>query len=143
MPTTTGAALGDIRSQLDALVRAGFVSATGLERLRHLPRYLEAINVRVRKLVENPGRDRQAMNQLEPVQRELLWLAYAQGSSHEEIAGILGLRTISVIGLTGKSLAPWASAAGASWAANAATAPAPRRPARWCAAPRTSAHPRR
>lgn len=37
-----------------------------------------------------------AMQQLEPVQRELLWLAYAQGASHEEIAGILGVRTISV-----------------------------------------------
>ncbi|WP_448005510.1 ATP-dependent RNA helicase HrpA [Agromyces bauzanensis] len=60
------AALGDARAQLDALVPAGFVSATGLDRLRHLPRYLEAIIVRVRKLVENPGRDRQAMNQLEP-----------------------------------------------------------------------------
>ncbi|WP_448810733.1 ATP-dependent RNA helicase HrpA [Agromyces bauzanensis] len=59
------AALGDMRAQLAALVPAGFVSATGLERLRHLPRYLEAILVRVRKLVENPGRDRQAMNQLE------------------------------------------------------------------------------
>ncbi|KRE21270.1 ATP-dependent RNA helicase HrpA [Agromyces sp. Soil535] len=60
------AALGDVRAQLDALVPAGFVSSTGLERLRHLPRYLEAIIVRVRKLAENPGRDRQAMNQLEP-----------------------------------------------------------------------------
>jgi ATP-dependent helicase HrpA len=60
------AALGDMRTQLAGLVLAGFVSATGIERLRHLPRYLEAMNARVRKLVENPGRDRQAMNQLEP-----------------------------------------------------------------------------
>ncbi len=60
------AALGDMRTQLDALVPAGFVSSTGLARLRHLPRYLEAIVVRVRKLQENAGRDRQAMNQLEP-----------------------------------------------------------------------------
>jgi RNA polymerase sigma-70 factor (ECF subfamily) len=37
-----------------------------------------------------------AIEQLEPTQRELLWLAYAQGSSHEEIAEILGLSTISV-----------------------------------------------
>jgi RNA polymerase sigma-70 factor (ECF subfamily) len=37
-----------------------------------------------------------AMKQLEPVQRELLWLAYAQGASHEEIADILGLRPISI-----------------------------------------------
>jgi len=37
-----------------------------------------------------------AMQKLEPVQRELLWLAYAQGSSHEEIAEIMGLRAISI-----------------------------------------------
>jgi RNA polymerase sigma-70 factor (ECF subfamily) len=37
-----------------------------------------------------------AMNQLDPAQRELLWLAYAQGTSHEEIAQILGLKAISV-----------------------------------------------
>lgn len=37
-----------------------------------------------------------AMQKLEPVQRELLWLAYAQGSSHEEIAEIMGVRAISV-----------------------------------------------
>ena len=36
------------------------------------------------------------MQQLEPVQREMLWLAYAQGASHEEIAEILGVRTVSV-----------------------------------------------
>ncbi|MGI9822434.1 ATP-dependent RNA helicase HrpA [Agromyces sp. Marseille-Q5079] len=59
-------ALGDARAQLEGLVPAGFVSATGLDRLRHLPRYLAAIDARVAKLVENPGRDRQAMNQFEP-----------------------------------------------------------------------------
>lgn len=37
-----------------------------------------------------------AMQQLEPVQREMLWLAYAQGASHQEIADVLGLRAISV-----------------------------------------------
>lgn len=52
-------ALADARSQLEALVPSGFVSATGLERLRHLPRYLEAITVRVRRMQDNPGRDRQ------------------------------------------------------------------------------------
>ena len=36
------------------------------------------------------------MKQLEPMQRELLWLAYAQGASHEEIAEILGLRAVSI-----------------------------------------------
>ena len=37
-----------------------------------------------------------AMQQLEPVQREMLWLAYAQGASHEEIADVLGLKTVSI-----------------------------------------------
>ena len=39
---------------------------------------------------------RRAMAQLRPRDRELLWLAYAQGSSHREIAACLGLRTGSV-----------------------------------------------
>lgn len=37
-----------------------------------------------------------ALQQLEPLQRELVWLAYAQGASHDEIAGILGLKSISI-----------------------------------------------
>jgi RNA polymerase sigma-70 factor (ECF subfamily) len=37
-----------------------------------------------------------ALVQLEPIQREMLWLAYAQGASHEEIADILGLRAVSI-----------------------------------------------
>jgi RNA polymerase sigma-70 factor (ECF subfamily) len=37
-----------------------------------------------------------AMEQLEPAQREMLWLAYAQGASHEEIAAIVGGRAISI-----------------------------------------------
>jgi RNA polymerase sigma-70 factor (ECF subfamily) len=39
---------------------------------------------------------RRAMGHLKPRERELLWLAYAQGSSHREIAECLGLRTGSV-----------------------------------------------
>ena len=39
---------------------------------------------------------RRAMAHLKPRERELLWLAYAQGSSHKEIAECLGLRTGSV-----------------------------------------------
>lgn len=37
-----------------------------------------------------------AMERLEPLQRQMLWLAYAQGASHQEIAAILGLRAVSV-----------------------------------------------
>jgi RNA polymerase sigma-70 factor (ECF subfamily) len=37
-----------------------------------------------------------AMATLKPREREMLWLAYAQGSSHEEIAESLGLRKNSI-----------------------------------------------
>jgi RNA polymerase sigma-70 factor (ECF subfamily) len=37
-----------------------------------------------------------AMAGLRPRDRELLWLAYAQGSSHQEIAAALGLKTGSI-----------------------------------------------
>src|SRR5712691_2660080 len=37
-----------------------------------------------------------AMARLKPRERDLLWLAYAQGSSHQEIAEMLGLKTASI-----------------------------------------------
>jgi RNA polymerase sigma-70 factor, ECF subfamily len=37
-----------------------------------------------------------AMARLSTRERDLLWLAYAQGSSHEEIAASLGLKTTSI-----------------------------------------------
>ena len=37
-----------------------------------------------------------AMSQLKPREREMLWLAYAQGSTHHDIAGIIGVKSTSV-----------------------------------------------
>jgi len=37
-----------------------------------------------------------AMDRLKPRERSLLWLAYAQGCSHEEIATVLGVKTASL-----------------------------------------------
>jgi RNA polymerase sigma-70 factor (ECF subfamily) len=37
-----------------------------------------------------------AMARLKPRERDMLWLAYAQGSSHEEIGAALGLKTASI-----------------------------------------------
>jgi RNA polymerase sigma-70 factor, ECF subfamily len=36
------------------------------------------------------------MARLKPREREMLWLAYAQGSTHRDIAGILGVKAASV-----------------------------------------------
>ncbi|HEX5071197.1 MAG TPA: sigma-70 family RNA polymerase sigma factor [Vicinamibacterales bacterium] len=37
-----------------------------------------------------------AMRALKPRDRAMLWLAYAEGSSHQEIAGVMGVQTASV-----------------------------------------------
>lgn len=39
---------------------------------------------------------RAALRQLKPRERELLWLAYVEGMTHEEIAATIGLRPLSV-----------------------------------------------
>lgn len=39
---------------------------------------------------------RRAMSRLRPRERALLWLAYAQGHAHTEIADVLGVKTASV-----------------------------------------------
>ena len=37
-----------------------------------------------------------AMSRLRPRDREMLWLAYAEGASHDEIAGVIGVRASSM-----------------------------------------------
>jgi ATP-dependent RNA helicase HrpA len=72
---TTGSAalvpaLADIRAQLSALVFPGFVTATGWDRLSHLVRYLRAIERRLDRLPDNPGRDRDLMLQVHALQAD-------------------------------------------------------------------------
>jgi ATP-dependent helicase HrpA len=59
------APLANCRSQLDALVFDGFIGRTGLSRLPRLVVYLRGIAHRIEKLAENPGRDRQGLNDVE------------------------------------------------------------------------------
>jgi ATP-dependent helicase HrpA len=58
-------ALGDVKAQLAGLVFPGFVARTGLDRLAHVPRYLQGALERVQSLADNPGRDRQRMTEYE------------------------------------------------------------------------------
>ena len=39
---------------------------------------------------------RNALGELQPRERELLWLAYVEGANHEEIAQMTGLRATSI-----------------------------------------------
>jgi ATP-dependent helicase HrpA len=62
--------LADIRAQLGGLVYRGFVTATGWQRLPDLPRYLTAIERRLERLTQNPGRDLEQTRRIERVQEE-------------------------------------------------------------------------
>ncbi|QFG26315.1 ATP-dependent RNA helicase HrpA [Actinomadura sp. WMMB 499] len=63
-------ALADARGHLESLVRPGFVTATGWQRLPDLARYLRAVQVRLDKLPENPNRDRLLAGQVEALREE-------------------------------------------------------------------------
>jgi ATP-dependent helicase HrpA len=68
-------AAADIRDQLAGLVYPGFLAATGTRRLPALARYLRAIQYRLDKLPDNPGRDAQQMavaHRVEDVYRDAL-----------------------------------------------------------------------
>jgi RNA polymerase sigma-70 factor (ECF subfamily) len=55
-----------------------------------------AIDARIAERFEGSTDLWRAMAQLKPMQREMLWLAYALGSSHAEIAEIVGVKSASV-----------------------------------------------
>jgi RNA polymerase sigma-70 factor, ECF subfamily len=66
--------------------------ADGAEEADHAdPQSVDVANRAVRRL--DLAR---SMARLKPRERNLLWLAYAQGSSHKEIAETLGLKTASI-----------------------------------------------
>ncbi|MBD2895272.1 hypothetical protein amrb99_42060 [Actinomadura sp. RB99] len=63
-------ALTDIRGRLAGLIHPGFVTETGWARLADLPRYLRALQIRLDKLPENPGRDRMLAHQVDVLGQE-------------------------------------------------------------------------
>jgi ATP-dependent helicase HrpA len=61
-------AADDIRSQLDNLIKPGFLTAAGTARLPAIARYVKAIGHRLDKLADNAGRDAQQMAVVHRVQ---------------------------------------------------------------------------
>ncbi|OOF59937.1 ATP-dependent RNA helicase HrpA [Rodentibacter myodis] len=69
MDFTMAFALSDIKVQLGGLVYQGFVQKSGYDRLPDLLRYLQAIDKRIDKLLQDVNRDRVAMLRVEQVQQ--------------------------------------------------------------------------
>ncbi|GGL12473.1 ATP-dependent RNA helicase HrpA [Streptomyces flaveus] len=66
--------LADVRAQLDALVKPGFVTEAGLRRLPDLMRYLVAADRRLQQMPTNVQRDTTRMAKVHEMQDEYAWL---------------------------------------------------------------------
>ncbi|AJT66107.1 ATP-dependent RNA helicase HrpA [Streptomyces chattanoogensis] len=66
--------LTDIKEQLAALIKPGFVTAHGAKRLPDLMRYLVAVDRRLQQLPTNAERDRTRMAKVKEMQDEYAWL---------------------------------------------------------------------
>ena len=88
-------AIADIRSQLDALLCPGFVTATGAAHLGDLRRYLTAVLRRLERLPVAPAADRERMDRVRAVQdaydelRAALSPARRQGEDVADIAWMI------------------------------------------------------
>ncbi|MGK5531608.1 ATP-dependent RNA helicase HrpA [Streptomyces sp. URMC 129] len=66
--------LADVRGQLDALIKPGFVTEHGARRLPDLLRYLTAADRRLQQLPHQADRDRARMAKVHEMRDEYLWL---------------------------------------------------------------------
>ena len=65
-------AVSDMRAQLEVLIHPGFVTATGHGQIRHVPRYLQGMRVRMERLQAGQGltRDAQDMASIQQLEDE-------------------------------------------------------------------------
>ncbi|SHM57217.1 ATP-dependent RNA helicase HrpA [Streptomyces yunnanensis] len=66
--------LADVKEQLAALIKPGFVTTHGAKRLPDLMRYLVAVDRRLTQLPTNAERDRSRMAKVKEMQDEYAWL---------------------------------------------------------------------
>ena len=67
-PAAVNEAKADVKGQLDALVGAGFVTASGSSRLADIRRYVRGMKRRLEQVSADPGRDRVRMQQVHELQ---------------------------------------------------------------------------
>ncbi|MFI9610897.1 ATP-dependent RNA helicase HrpA [Streptomyces sp. NPDC052023] len=84
--------LQDVRGQLDALVKPGFVTATGLSRLPHLMRYLVAADRRLQQMPTNVQRDTTRMEKVQEMRDEYAWLLEQMPQGRPVPAAVLDIR---------------------------------------------------
>lgn len=76
------AAIADIRSQLGQLIYPGFLTQTPNACLQHYPRYLKAVDLRLKKLTATPARDQTALSQIAP-----FWTHYINRLANDKHQG--------------------------------------------------------
>ncbi|QLB13919.1 ATP-dependent RNA helicase HrpA [Bisgaardia hudsonensis] len=69
MDFTMAFALSDIKNQIAGLIYPGFVENTGYQRLPDIQRYLQAVDKRIDKLMQDINRDRASMLRVERVSK--------------------------------------------------------------------------
>ncbi|MGW3916015.1 ATP-dependent RNA helicase HrpA [Streptomyces sp. NPDC005070] len=84
--------LADVRQQLDALVKPGFVTATGLRRLPDLMRYLVAADRRLQQMPTGVQRDTSRMEKVHEMQDEYAWLLEQLPQGRPVPASVLDIR---------------------------------------------------
>ena len=77
----------DMREQLDDLVYDGFVQDVRPDRLTEYPRYLRALEIRMERLAEDPGRDEARLAMIAPWWRCYLEHLSEEGWYSEELDG--------------------------------------------------------
>lgn len=75
----------EIDAQLTSLIYSGFISATPIEWLEHLPRFINALEVRAEKLEYDPKRDAQWMNEVFPFAEQYQKLLQEYGDIKEVV----------------------------------------------------------
>ncbi|MFJ8081448.1 ATP-dependent RNA helicase HrpA [Streptomyces sp. NPDC096205] len=84
--------LADVRAQLDALVRPGFVTEAGIARLPHLMRYLVAADRRLQQMPTGVQRDTTRMEKVHDMQDEYAWLLEQLPKGRPVPASVLEIR---------------------------------------------------
>ncbi|MFF8937841.1 ATP-dependent RNA helicase HrpA [Streptomyces paradoxus] len=84
--------LQDVRGQLDALVKPGFVTEAGLRRMPDLMRYLVAADRRLQQMPTNVQRDTTRMQKVHEMRDEYAWLLEQMPQGRPVPSSVLDIR---------------------------------------------------